>query len=173
GRPQTRKRRPVVPMSQILKLWLCEAPTGHIVQYRNKPVKKLNAAWRNMRRRAGLDDEVNPYSIRHTMATELRARGVPELEIAGMMGHQMPNVRSTGRYAKYRPDYLSAAVEAIDDVLNEIGRVAARPIKPETQVRVRYVSVPKSQVRENLDFIGAGDEIRTHDPNLGKVVLYP
>ena len=24
-----------------------------------------------------------------------------------------------------------------------------------------------------LDFIGAGDEIRTHDPNLGKVVLYP
>ncbi len=22
-------------------------------------------------------------------------------------------------------------------------------------------------------FIGAGDEIRTHDPNLGKVVLYP
>ena len=25
---------------------------------------------------------------------------------------------------------------------------------------------------ESLDF-GAGDEIRTHDPNLGKVVLYP
>ncbi len=24
-----------------------------------------------------------------------------------------------------------------------------------------------------LDQIGAGDEIRTHDPNLGKVMLYP
>jgi hypothetical protein len=24
-----------------------------------------------------------------------------------------------------------------------------------------------------IDFIGAGDGIRTHDPNLGKVVLYP
>jgi hypothetical protein len=24
-----------------------------------------------------------------------------------------------------------------------------------------------------VDLIGAGDEIRTHDPNLGKVVLYP
>ena len=23
------------------------------------------------------------------------------------------------------------------------------------------------------EFSGAGDEIRTHDPNLGKVVLYP
>ena len=23
------------------------------------------------------------------------------------------------------------------------------------------------------DLTGAGDEIRTHDPNLGKVVLYP
>ena len=22
-------------------------------------------------------------------------------------------------------------------------------------------------------FLGAGDEIRTHDPNLGKVMLYP
>ena len=26
---------------------------------------------------------------------------------------------------------------------------------------------------ENVRKIGAGDEIRTHDPNLGKVVLYP
>jgi hypothetical protein len=25
----------------------------------------------------------------------------------------------------------------------------------------------------NIKEIGAGDEIRTHDPNLGKVVLYP
>ena len=31
-------------------------------------------------------------------------------------------------------------------------------------------------VAKSLDFLektGAGDEIRTHDPNLGKVVLYP
>ena len=33
----------------------------------------------------------------------------------------------------------------------------------------------RTDSRQNRDLaeIGAGDEIRTHDPNLGKVVLYP
>ena len=65
ARPQTRKRRPVVPMSKILQMTLSRLPVGHIVRYRDKPLKKINAGWRNMRDGAALDRDVNPYSIRH------------------------------------------------------------------------------------------------------------
>ena len=47
------------------------------------------------------------------MATELRARGVSEWEAMGMLGHKS-QARTTERYAKFRPDYLSGAVKAID-----------------------------------------------------------
>jgi integrase len=83
-RPQTKKRRPVVPMAAGLRPWI-EAAEGHLVTYHNKPVKKINAVWRIARRTAGLGEDFVPYSIRHTMASELRARGVPELEIAGVL----------------------------------------------------------------------------------------
>ena len=31
----------------------------------------------------------------------------------------------------------------------------------------------ETKLMKYRDLFGAGDEIRTHDPNLGKVVLYP
>ncbi len=172
GRVQTKKRRPVVPMPDFLRPWIMQAPAGTLVQFRGKAVVKVNKTWRDARTAAGLDDAVVPYTIRHTIATELRARGVPELELAGLLGHAMPNFRTTGRYAKYAPNHLSAARTAVDNFVTEIGRVAARPTYPNSNLRVSCVLVTSSTVAKPL-FSGAGDGIRTHDPNLGKVVLYP
>ena len=178
GRSQTKKRRPVVPMPDFLVPWI-ETANSHLVQWKGKPIQKINKTWRTIRDDAGLSDDVVPYSIRHTVATELRSRGVPELEIAGMLGHSMPNFRTTGRYAKYVPDYLGKAREALDDLMDEVGRLASRPITPVT-VRassVRADAVPvMGNVAKSVVFLrktGAGEGIRTLDPNLGKVVLYP
>jgi len=173
GRRQTKKRRPVVAMPDFLIPWIEAVPAGSLIAYRDQAITKINASWRIARDIAGLGPEVVPTTIRHTIATELRARSVPELEIAGLLGHVMPNVRTTGRYAKYAPDYLSKAREAIDQIANEIGRVAAHPISPETSVRVSCVLVPKPQGSVTPWKTGAGEGIRTLDPNLGKVVLYP
>ncbi len=174
GRRQTKKRRPVLPLLDCLRPWVDGAGEGHLVQYRGRPVKKINAAWRNARHAAGLDDDVVPYSIRHTIASEMQARAVPELEIAGFLGHTMPNVRSTGRYVKFRPDHLRNAAAAVAALISEIGRVAARPIsKPLTDVRATSVPPAEAPGDQIPGITGAGDEIRTHDPNLGKVVLYP
>ena len=167
GRRRTKKRRPVVPLAAAFRPWV-EATAGHLVTYRDKPVRKINAVWRIARREAGLDEDFVPYTIRHTMASELRARGVPLLEIAGVLGHHMPNFRSTERYAKYAPDYLSAARGAIDDVVNEIGRVAARPIVPNNPVRATCMQVNKAIGPQTLEIVGAGEGIRTLDPDLGK-----
>lgn len=131
GRERTKKRRPVIPMANAIRPWLA-ACEGHLVEYRGKSVRKINAVFRNARDAAGFGADVVPYSLRHTMATELAGRGVPELEISAMLGHVMPNNRTSARYVKYRPDFMTASRQRIDEVINEIGRVAARPMIPET-----------------------------------------
>ena len=81
--------------------------------------------------------------MRHRLATELRARGVPEWECAGWLGHSTP-YRTTEIYARYRPDYLSQARAAIDAWVEEIGVLRQQdPGHIETPVRVSYVLGPK------------------------------
>lgn len=116
GRRQTRKYRPVVPICDWLLPTLQSAPPGHLVNWHGKPIASMKTAWRSMRRRAGLPVEAVPKTIRHTMATELRAANVPEAEIQGFLGHKAYSGR-TEIYAKYRPDYLGAAARAIDESL--------------------------------------------------------
>ena len=48
------------------------------------------------------------------------------------------------------------------------------PVRHRPDMRVLHVKRQKNTVfRVGQGETGAGDEIRTHDPNLGKVVLYP
>jgi len=113
GRRQTKKYRPVVPVCAFLAPWIESVPSGYLVTWRGKPIASFKTAWRALRRRAKLGQEVVAKTIRHTMATELRAAGVPEAEIQGFLGHRAYGGK-TEIYAKYRPDYLGQAVTAID-----------------------------------------------------------
>lgn len=121
GRAQTKKYRPVVPVGEFLAPWLDSAPPGPLVHWHGKPVASMKTAWRKLRRRAYLGEDVVPKTVRHTMATELRAANVPEAEIAGMLGHRAFGGK-TEVYAKYRPDYLGQAARAVDAYM---GRVRA------------------------------------------------
>jgi integrase len=171
GREQTKKRRPIVPMADWLRPWIEAASDGPLIAYRGRPVEKVAKAFRTLREAAGLGDDVMAYTIRHTVATQLMMRGVPELEIAALLGHRAPNIRTTGRYIHAAPGYLSGAVRALNELANDIGRTATRSMSPD-RLRVSSVLVPQSRAAKPLIF-GAGDGIRTHDPDLGKVVLYP
>ncbi len=174
GRLQNRKRRPVVPMTDFLAALVEASPDGPLVAWQGRQVVEIKGTWRKVRAEAGLGPHVVPYAVRHTVATELRARGVPEMELAGVLGHVMPNVRTTGRYAKFRPDYMGQARRALDDFAREIGRAATRPIPwVSTSVRALRVLGPDDPARQSDGTSGAGEGIRTLDPNLGKVVLYP
>ena len=119
GRKQTKKYRPVVPISATLLPWLerCDGP--RYVLFHGNPVASVKKSFAKAVAVAGLND-VSPYCLRHTMATELRARGVSEWEAMGMLGHKSP-ARTTERYAKFRPDYLSGAVRAIDAYFTDLG----------------------------------------------------
>ena len=81
-----------------------------------------------VRDRAGLGKEVSPYAIRHTIAIELRKRGVPPWEVQGILGHKAGGYGTTEIYAKYDPDYLSKSVAAIDDYMKEISLRVKRPL---------------------------------------------
>ncbi|KRG69250.1 integrase [Pseudoxanthomonas dokdonensis] len=119
GRKQTRKYRPVVPVAHFLRAPLLAAPDGPLVQWRGQAISSFKTAWRGLRRRAELGDEVVSKTIRHTMATELRAAGVPEAEIQGFLGHRAYGGR-TEVYAKYRPDFLGQAVGVIDGYMSRV-----------------------------------------------------
>lgn len=119
GRKQTRKYRPVVPVASFLRQTLQDAPDGPLVAWHGKSIASFKTAWRAIRKRAGLGQEVVPKTIRHTMATELRAAAVPEAEIQGMLGHRAYGGR-TEVYAKYRPDYQGEALAAVDEYMSRL-----------------------------------------------------
>ncbi len=173
GRTQTKKRRPILPMADFLRPWIEATPAGPLVAYRGRPVRYLSHAFQNLRDAAGFGRDVTAYTIRHTVATQLMARGVPELEIAAVMGHRMPNVRTTGRYLHVAPAYLANARQALDDLANDIARAATRAMVPDN-MRASCVLVPQrtdgNPAAKPL-IAGAGEGIRTLNPNLGKVGL--
>ncbi len=124
GRTQTKKYRPTLPISNTLLPWL-SLERDYQVQWKKdqaRPIDSIKTSWRKLRAESGLDRAVVPYTIRHTIATELRRRGVPEWECQGFMGHRSGGI--TERYAKFQPDHLGAAVRAIDAYCAELSTVA-------------------------------------------------
>ena len=166
GRAQTRKFRPVVKMPDALAAVLKNPPNGRLVTFHGRPVKKINKAWRGMRVAAELDEDVNPYSIRHTLARWMRQNGVSAWEVAAQLGHKSRDYRTTELYAAFDPAYLSNAVRAIDLLFDRLRATFAPVDEPFFKV------LGHQHVDLNCNF-GAGEGIRTPDPNLGKVVLYP
>lgn len=130
GRKQTKKHRPTVPVGDFLLPWLQAAPDGPLVAWGGKPLDSFKMGFRRLRRRAWLKPDVVAKTIRHTMATELRAAGVPEAEIQGMLGHRAYSGK-TEVYAKYRPDYLGQAARAIDAYMGRVRSSCVLPLKPE------------------------------------------
>lgn len=124
GRKQSKKYRPTVPITNTLLPWLQSVKANHIVNYHGRKVASIKTAFRAARADAGLGPDVTPYTIRHTMATELRSRDVPEWEVQGMLGHQRDRVTET--YAKFRPNYLGKAAQAIDAYFAELQKHTKR-----------------------------------------------
>jgi integrase len=141
-------------------------PLMALITFRGQQVIKINKAWRGMREAAGLEGEVNPYSVRHTVARWMRQHGVPAWEVAAQLGHKSREYRTTELYAAFDPAYLSNAVHAIDLLFDGL-RASFAPVD-EPFFRVSS--------HQHIDLgwkFGAGEGIRTPDPDLGKVVLYP
>ena len=76
----------------------------------DKPLSDTLRLWRRARKEAGLDD-VRLHDLRHTVASQAVAQGVPLSTVARMLGHADP--RMTLRYAHVDDRELQAAAERI------------------------------------------------------------
>jgi len=139
GSIQTKKRRPIVPITSTLRPELeraiQESSTGFLIEFKGLPVSSIKTAFRKTVKRAGLVG-VSPYTLRHTGATLLAGAGVSLWEIGGMLGHT--HQRTTEIYAKHTPEYLAGAAKGLDDLFGAMmasesvcARRAPEPIYPQ------------------------------------------
>ena len=83
-------------------------------------VTETKTGLRTLRTKLELDDSVQPYGLRHTMARWLRKSSVPAWEVAAQLGHKTPDVSTTEIYAPFDPAYLFKSTAAIDDFLTRV-----------------------------------------------------
>jgi integrase len=135
GREQTKKYRPIVPVTKALKPFLKKCSAPKIINYRGKGVAEIDTAWKKMVTNSGINPvRVNPYSIRHTMGRVLRAAKIKGEEISIYLGHKPVDENDvTTIYSPYDPTYLRDAAKAVDGywarLQAEIGR-QAKTFKP-------------------------------------------
>lgn len=132
GRRQTKKYRPVVPLTATLRAHLeTLEPTETYVHRHGRKLTCIRRVWRDTRAAAKLPLWFVPKVLRHSLATELRRRGVPGWEVSGQLGHRTGDShRTTQIYAKFDPAYLGQARVAIDEWIAEILGTSARPGSP-------------------------------------------
>ena len=115
GRPRTNKRRPVIPIPDGLRWFLCAAQRRSncpfVIAYESERVKSVRRSFDAACARAGLTD-VTPHVLRHTCGTWLAQAGVDLHQIAGWLGHS--NERTTELYAHHHPNHFAAAKRAIE-----------------------------------------------------------
>ena len=124
GRQQTKKYRPVVPLTAVLRRELEAVEAAYYVNWHGRRIASIKKAWAKVRIAAKLPVWFAPKVLRHTVATELRRRGVPHWEVSGQIGHKKAGTSEI--YAKFDPDYLGAARTALDAWLEDLARSVPR-----------------------------------------------
>jgi integrase len=115
-RSQNKKRRPKLPIVDTLWPWVQECNGETFVNYKGRKIANNKKSFGAMCERAGV--YVTRYTLRHTMATELRKRGVPYWEVEGWLGHRLKS--TSERYAVFDPSYLGEGKKAIDAYFDEL-----------------------------------------------------
>lgn len=116
GTGESNKRRATVPMNRTAEQTLEEAYKGrlsdNVIEYNGNPVKDIKTSFASTVKRSGLKG-VHPHVLRHTAAVWMAENRVPMSEISQYLGHS--NTRVTERvYARYSPDYLRHAADALE-----------------------------------------------------------
>jgi integrase len=142
GRRQTKKYRSTVPITDTILPFIAERSVTRFILWRGHPIKSVKKTFGLAVRTAGLPSAITPYSLRHTMAAELRRRGVPAWEVEGLLGHRRPGATET--YAEFSPDYLSQGRQAIDTYFAELGMTLHAPPRDCVAPALQSASNPRT-----------------------------
>jgi integrase len=116
GMRKTKKRQPSIRMPPRLlahvRRWQRKRiAIRYLIEWQREPVKRINKAFRSVRKAAGLGNEVTPHTLRHTAITWQAQLGVPPHEICGFFGITMEIFERV--YGHHHPDYQTKAVNAL------------------------------------------------------------
>lgn len=141
GRRQTKKRRPVIRLTDNLRAWLMHWNEDRpIKQYQDIVEKRLN----RIGRAKGMPDFVC-YTLRHFMATQCRRTsvGVSREQRSQWIGHTVKDGSSTTDwYEKFDPDYLESVAKATDEIIGMIDahtkkrKLSAPTVRPQRKFGV-------------------------------------
>ncbi len=125
GRRQTKKYRPTVPLLPLLSNYLELAkPEAYVVHWHGRHIKSIKTTWRKLRKRALLPTWFVPKTLRHTLATWLRQRGVPAWDVSGLLGHHAGG--TTDAYAKFDPAYMGAVRSNLNEIVMDLAEDVPR-----------------------------------------------
>ena len=120
GRERTKKRRPIIPLVPTLRRALAAHREGPLVAYHGRAVASVRTTFRKAIQRAGLADTgVCQYTLRHTIISEAMKRCSEPWQVERFAGHQQGS-KTTERYTKFSPGYLSKAAEAVEDYFADL-----------------------------------------------------
>lgn len=130
-RRQTAKRRPVVPMGDLLRAELATAfkarTSTYVIERGGKKIASIKKAFQAAGERSGV--HATPYTLRHTGAVWAAEKGTPMSELAQMMGHD--DDRTTQKhYARFSPEYLRGVANAVENAFNDGAEVQSGPRPP-------------------------------------------
>jgi integrase len=127
GEAETTKRQPTVKLSPRLLAHLrrwkrLDHGRGYVVSWRGHKVLSVKTALHTACRLAGVDP-VTAYTLRHTAASWLVARGLPTRKVADFIGTGEQMILS--HYGHLAPDYQDEAAQAIGR--KAVGKTVGRP----------------------------------------------
>jgi integrase len=115
GRPESKKRRAIVPttkrIQKALKLAQQLATTPYVIEFNRHPCKDVKRSWGEALQRSGIE-HCTIHDLRRTCATWLVQAGVPTVQVARMLGDTEKMIEQV--YGHHSPEYLAAAVEALE-----------------------------------------------------------
>jgi integrase len=117
------KPKPTIPLPKSLEEMARTWQDGpvfvvHSDHGKGGQLKSNESIWLKISR--AVPEDVTPYVIRHTVASELRKQGVPMGDIAGYLGHKVQGMGVTERYAHFDPTFMRAAADAMDRYWNRL-----------------------------------------------------
>ncbi|WP_133255493.1 tyrosine-type recombinase/integrase [Phenylobacterium soli] len=112
GRPQTKKRRTVAPMTRKVRRMLLHAKkhsrSRYVVSWAGEKIDRVAKACITHAEAAGIKD-FSPHILRHTFASWAVQRRVPIFTVGKALGQTVAS--TTERYAKLAPDDVLEAME--------------------------------------------------------------
>jgi len=110
---ETKKRKGMVKMPRSLleemKTW--DQRSGHVISHRGQPIQRIDKAFREAVRRAGLDD-VTPHTLKHTAVTWAFIKGMTLEMATGYFATSRNTLEDV--YRSYSPEAHREAAEIMD-----------------------------------------------------------